>query len=265
MSDIYNLICGAVSGAVSRTFTAPLELKKLQMQNPFIPNTTIRSVIKKEGIHYLWKGNFTNCIRIAPQSAINFTVYNKLKQANLFKTKNINNYFSSTVSAFTATIVSYPLDNARARLALQTNKGYYKSLTDVFRKVPVINLYKGLDMTLIGFLPYNALSFTIYSYLRDNKYFNNYTYNNLIYGGFAGTGAVSITYPSDLIRRRLQLQDFDKNVPRYTGIIDCASKIIKSEGITGLYRGLIACYIKVFPTMGIQFACFDYLKSLNKY
>ena len=29
MSDIYNLICGAVSGAVSRTFTAPLELKKL--------------------------------------------------------------------------------------------------------------------------------------------------------------------------------------------------------------------------------------------
>ena len=94
-------------------------------------------------------------------------------------------------------------------------------------------------MTLIGFLPYNALSFTIYSYLRDNKYFNNYTYNNLIYGGFAGTGAVSITYPSDLIRRRLQLQDFDKNVPRYTGIIDCASKIIKSEGITGLYRGLL--------------------------
>ena len=27
MSDVYNLICGAVSGAVSRTFTAPLELK----------------------------------------------------------------------------------------------------------------------------------------------------------------------------------------------------------------------------------------------
>ena len=264
MSDIYNLICGAISGAVSRTFTAPLELKKLQMQNPFIPNTTIRSVIKKEGIHYLWKGNFTNCIRIAPQSAINFAVYNKLKQSNLFKTKNINNYFSSTVSAFVSTIVTYPLDNARARLALQTNKGYYKSLTDVFRKVPVRNLYKGLDMTLIGFLPYNALSFTIYSYLRDNKYFKNYTYNNLIYGGFAGTGAVSLTYPSDLIRRRLQLQDFDKNVPRYTGIIDCASKIIKTEGIIGLYRGLFACYIKVFPTMGIQFACFDYLKSLNK-
>lgn len=264
MSETYDLICGAIAGAASRTATAPLELKKLQLQNPFIPNTTIRSVIQKEGFIYLWKGNFTNCIRIAPQTAINFTVYNQSKKLNLFKNTNINNSFSGTVSAFVATIATYPLDNARARLALQTNNNYYTSLLDVFKKVPFKNLYKGLNMTLTGFLPYNALSFTIYSNLRDNNYFNDLPFKQLLYGGFAGVGAVSVTYPSDLIRRRLQLQGFDKTVPKYDGIIDCFKKIVKQEGVLGLYRGLLACYIKLFPTMGIQFATLEYLKSLKQ-
>ena len=41
---------------------------------------------------------------------------------------------------------------------------------------------------------------------------------NLFAGGFAGMSAVSYTYPTDLIRRRLQLQGFDKTVPKYNGI-----------------------------------------------
>ena len=261
MGDLYNLFCGAVAGAVSRTATAPLELKKLQMQNPFIPHSTLRDVVKREGIPYLWKGNLTNCIRIAPQTAINFTVYNQVKNMKLIDNTNVNNSFSGTVSAFVATIATYPLDNARARLALQTNNGHYNSLPDVFKKVPIKDLYKGLNMTLLGFLPYNALSFTIYSYLRDNKYFENNPFKQLLYGGLAGIGSVSITYPSDLTRRRLQLQGFDKTVPKYNGILDCFKKIVKHEGIPGLYRGLLACYIKIFPTMAIQFATLEYLKD----
>jgi len=264
MTEKYDLFCGAFAGIVSRTFTAPLELRKLQLQNHFIPNTTIRSVIQKEGIPHLWKGNFTNCIRIGPQSAINFTIFNKTKQLGIFDSPSVNNYFSGTAGAFVATIMTYPLDNARTRLALQTNKGHYSSLTDIFRKVPIKNLYKGLGMTLTGFLPYNALSFTFYGHLRDNKYFENVPFKYLLYGGIAGVSAVSITYPSDLVRRRLQLQGFDKSVPQYNGIFHCFKKIVRSEGITGLYRGLFACYIKLFPTMAINFATLEYLKNINK-
>ena len=152
MGEVYNLFCGAIAGAASRTFTAPLELKKLQLQNPFIPNTTIRSVIQKEGILYLWKGNFTNCIRIAPQTAINYTVFKETKKLKLFKSENKNNYFSATVSAFIATMVSYPLDNARGRLALQTNNNHYMEIntsdissnyTYTYKLVPGISEIKG--------------------------------------------------------------------------------------------------------------------------
>ena len=86
----------------------------------------------------------------------------------------------------------------------------------------------------------------------------------VIGGGMAGTTAVSITYPSDLIRRRLQLQNFDPTVPKYGGIIDCVRKIVKTEGILGLYRGLPATYIKLFPTIGIQFLAMERLNECLK-
>ena len=48
MSESYNLFCGAVAGAASRTFTAPLELKSYNCKIHFIPNTTIKALFKKK-------------------------------------------------------------------------------------------------------------------------------------------------------------------------------------------------------------------------
>ena len=53
-----DLLIGGLSGIISRTVTAPLELWKMQRQNFFIPNSTFRDVLQKEGFRYLWKGNY---------------------------------------------------------------------------------------------------------------------------------------------------------------------------------------------------------------
>ena len=81
-------------------------------------------------------------------------------------------------------------------------------------------------------------------------------------GGSAGITAITVTYPTDLIRKRLQMQSFSENVPRYDGIFDCVRKIVKTEGIIGLYRGLSISYIKTFPTLAIQFWCYETLKDI---
>ena len=41
-------------------------------------------------------------------------------------------------------------------------------------------------------------------------------------------------------------------------------KIVKIEGIPGLYRGLLANYAKTFPTFAIQFYTLDKMKNLLK-
>ena len=69
----------------------------------------------------------------------------------------------------------------------------------------------------------------------------------------ASIGALTISYPTDLIRRRLQLQNFDTNVPKYNGNIDAIKKIWKQERWIGFYRGLLPNYLKNFTQWSIHF------------
>lgn len=263
--EIKNMIIGGIAGMVSRTLTAPFELAKIQQQNSFMPNSTLKEVIKKEGITGLWKGNYSNCIRIFPQMAINYSIYQYVKPIVLsyFKNEALSNLISGGISGMIAMTVIYPMENARSRLSLQTNNNHYTGLLDVLKRTKSRELYNGLRMSLIGFTPYNALNFMFYNQYKN--YFNSIGYDNmyinLFSGGLSGISAVTFTYPTDLIRRRLQLQGFDELVPRYTGIIDCIKKIYTSQGIKGFYGGLLMCYVKIFPAIALQFWTIELLKN----
>jgi len=251
---LIDMLIGGLSGVISRTLTAPLELYKIQRQNAFIPNSTIRDVLKKEGLRYLWKGNATNCIRVFPQTAINYGVFEFSKKHVLYgiENKQIKNLLAGSLGGSVSITLTYPLETIRSRLTLQTCNSHYNGFLHACRSIPIRDMFKGLRMSILGFAPFTALSFSTYftyrEYLENNTNLNK-DLLKVIGGGMAGTTAVSITYPSDLIRRRLQLQNFDPTVPKYGGIIDCVRKIVKMEGIVGLYRGLPATYIKLFPTL----------------
>lgn len=263
-----DLVIGGISGIVSRTITAPLELWKLQRQNSFMPGATIRSVIYNEGFRYLWKGNGTNCVRVFPQTAINYHVYTLCDKTILIQMQDekARRFMSGAFGGAVSMTLTYPLETTRSRLSLQLNSSHYRGLIDALRTIPRNDLFRGLQMSIMGYAPFNAISFSTYFTYRD--YLNDIISVNsdvvkVIAGGMAGSTAIMVTYPSDLIRRRLQLQNFDKNVPTYTGILDCVRKVIAQEGVAGLYRGLTATCIKLFPTIGIQFLVMERLKSIN--
>ena len=259
---------GGISGIVARTATAPIELFKLQRQNHYLKNNTIRYVLEKEGIRYLWKGNFTNCIRVFPQYGINFTTFYNVKPfcKKITKNQNLVHFLSGGIAGVVSMSMIYPLETARTHLSLQTHNSKYSGLLNVLKTLKVHELFAGLRMSILGFGPWNAINFM--SYFKYKKVFEPYKENKNIYkllcGGFSGITALSITYPSDLIRKRLQMQSFSENVPEYKGIIDCARKIIRSDGLLGLYRGLWVGYIKCFPTLAVQFWTYDTLKELYK-
>lgn len=86
---------------------------------------------------------------------------------------------------------------------------------------------------------------------------------NFLLGGLAGTVSVSMTYPTDLLRRMMQLSGTEGH-PKYDNMIDAVRKITAKEGVVGLYKGYCACIMKVAPSMAILFWCNEFLKSYIK-
>ena len=266
-----DFLIGGSSAIISRTATAPLELLRLQIQNNYLKHNSLSQVIQKEGIRHLWKGNYTNCLRVFPQYAINFMLYEKFQKKfkSIAFNDNCLHLLSGGCSGVLAIMSIYPLETARSHLALQTNYSKYSGLSDVFRQLSLRELYAGSKLTCMGYGPWNAINFASYNYYKTT--FKSYEINSptifkLLCGGMAGITAISITYPTDLIRRRLQMQSFSPEVPRYSGILDSIQKILQSDGFFGFYRGLSISYIKTFPTLAIQFYTLETLKEkFSKY
>lgn len=53
---------------------------------------------------------------------------------------------------------------------------------------------------------------------------------NLFNGSIAGTVAFTLTYPTDVMRRRMQVQDLKNK--KYSGILNCAKVMYLEEGLS---------------------------------
>lgn len=258
MSMIESILVGGTAGVVSRTMTAPIDLYKLQLQNPYMPAKSLYDVARIEGVRHLWKGNLSNCIRVFPQQAITYFVYQSTQPMLPIQNNTIKTFVASFTGGSLATIITYPLETMRSRFGLQVKHSRYQGFLHAFRTTPIKHWYQGLGVCMTGFPVFNALSFTVFHKLPPI----DHETDRIIRGGIAGMTAVTVTYPTDLLRRRMQMQGFDSSVPRYTSTMDAIKQILWEQGIRGMYRGLGVCYLKLFPASGIQFYCYQWLHEL---
>ena len=117
---------------------------------------------------------------------------------------------------------------------------------------------------MIGIAPYASLKLTCYQTLKD-KYHKKYNsqqidvVTNLIMGAISGSIAITITYPTDLLRKRMQMQLTEGT--NYT-LSQMVMRIYQKTGITGLYSGLLATYVKVLPSTALAFALNEQFKII---
>ena len=67
-------------------------------------------------------------------------------------------------------------------------------------------------------------------------------------GGFAGAVSQVIVYPLEVIKTRLNLSP----ASMYSGVMDCFSKTISSEGVRALFRGCSTSVVGIIPYAGID-------------
>ena len=275
MSDIYlNFFYGGVAGIVSRTVTAPFERLKMLRQNypkKYCHSSiyqSFRVIHQSEGLWSLFNGNLVNSIRIFPQNAIQYGIFQYSKNKGLEYSNNKNLvYFLSGANAGIISYTSiYPLETIRSKLSVQNNGKQYRGIMDCFSKSVkqegFLSLYRGSLISAIGMVPFQGLNFLTYHYLDEHYNTEKNNLKSLLFGSWAGIVSVTFTYPFDTIKRRLQLSGEMGN-PQYRGIFHCSQYIVNNFGIRGLYRGLLPTYTKIFPANGLYFFIIENLKNLK--
>ncbi|CAE8637094.1 unnamed protein product [Polarella glacialis] len=86
-------------------------------------------------------------------------------------------------------------------------------------------------------------------------------------GGVSGAFAKTLTAPIERIKLVVQTQDANPKirsgeVPRYTGIVDCGSRILKEQGMKRFWDGNFTNCIRYFPTQAFNLAFKDTFKQM---
>ncbi|XP_017576526.1 mitochondrial glutamate carrier 1 [Pygocentrus nattereri] len=80
----------------------------------------------------------------------------------------------------------------------------------------------------------------------------------LINGGVAGLVGVTCVFPIDLAKTRLQNQ---QGARVYSGMLDCLTKTVRTEGYFGMYRGAAVNLTLVTPEKAIKLAANDIFRQ----
>ncbi|XP_046658533.1 mitochondrial coenzyme A transporter SLC25A42-like [Homalodisca vitripennis] len=271
-----SLLAGAMAGALAKTAIAPLDRTKINFQ---ISNTryTVRGAVsfiihsyRNEGFLSLWRGNSATMARIIPYAAIQFSAHEQWKRVLGVDHHNqpddpVRRYIAGAMAGVTSQSLTYPLDLARARMAV-TQKQQYSSLKEVF--VHMMHnegpkaYFRGYVPTVLGVIPYAGTSFFTYGTLKrwhkENKYPNSALFN-LVSGGISGMVAQTTSYPLDIVRRRMQTAAVTGSDHKYRSIIATIAVIYREEGIKGgFFKGLSMNWIKGPIAVGISFATYDF-------
>lgn len=238
-----HLAAGGFAGAVSRTCTAPLDRLKvfLQVSLPtrvhlkrnsqpnhypiFQVQSTkqrisdcLQYMLKEGGVQSLWRGNFINVLKIAPESAIKFAAYEQVKRLIRGNDKRQLSIYERFVAGACAGGVSqtaiYPLEVLKTRLALRKT-GQYSSILDaatkIYRREGLRSFYRGYIPNMLGIIPYAGIDLAVYETLKK-KYLSHHETEQPSFWLLLACGSASSTlgqvcsYPLALVRTRLQAQ-----------------------------------------------------------
>lgn len=273
---ITSLISGAVAGGVAKTCIAPLDRTKIHFQ---IHDTRfslkeaikfLRNTHKQYGFCALWRGNSATMVRIIPYSSLQYCSHEQFKRIlnvdtnegkRIYKARS---FLAGSLAGLFSSFCTYPLDLARARMAV-TNSDIIK-LSNTFKTLVTqdgyLALYRGCLPSMIGIIPYAGVTF--FSYETAKRLYFERTGNEqpnhlhrLAFGALAGALGQTASYPLDVIRRRMQTSATKLKMT------ETGRKILQDPNpVRSLFKGLSLNWVKGPISVGVSFTTFDLLNNL---
>ena len=140
----------------------------------------------------------------------------------------------------------------------------------ILRAEGVGALYKGIGAVMVGAAPAQALYFVGYEGMKELlQAVGGEGARKSAMGGFAaGFGAQlvgSVAWvPMDVVKERLQIEGQMKVEEAYGGSLNALRRIVRSEGVAGLYRAYFVHQLTWAPFNGLYFMIYERSKEIAK-
>ncbi len=146
----------------------------------------------------------------------------------------------------------------------------------------IVNFYRGFSTTMLGMIPYAGISFLTHDTMGDvfrssllrehatlpqpanapaDKAAPLRAWAELTAGGLSGAVSQTISYPLEVIRRRMQVGGAVGDGRRLR-IAETAGIIFKERGLSGFFVGLTIGYVKITPLAAVSFYTYERTKTL---
>lgn len=279
-------VAGLTAGVASTIIVHPLDIIKTRMQLDTSPNPLLNSsksvlndILRNEGptrIRALYRGLSPNLLGNASGWGLYFLWYKQGQDLMRLlrgypKDKAMTNvdYIAASAGAGAlSAVLTNPIWVIKTRMISTSSavEGAYTSmafgLKSIWRTEGYKGFFHGLVPALFG-VSHGALYFVAYENLKiwqrarakDDKLSNLDTaVASALSKVFAGT----ITYPSQVIRSRLQTYDPSAKIVKASpGVIRVTMDLWRNEGVLGFYKGLGPNLARVVPSTCVTFLVYE--------
>lgn len=242
----------------------PIDLIKVRQQTAAqtLNDSTIgmlRGIFAREGLSGLYRGVAAPLMAVTPAFAISFWSYEVAGRAirstaQIPDTQSLSTAQVAVAGAWSGVplaIIFGPTDRIKCLMQVD-NSGKYRNFFDCFRKTygdgGLRSVFRGTGSCALRDVPGNAAYFGAYEYVkRLSSHLEGReqasTFGTLMAGGCAGVANWIVAIPIDTLKSRLQTAPSGT----YRGLFDVFQTLVRTEGLSALFRGLSPALLRAFP------------------
>jgi solute carrier family 25 protein 16 len=150
--------------------------------------------------------------------------------------------------------------------------GVFGAVRHIYMNSGIKGLFRSHSATLARIFPYAAINFAAFERFKQSLHAEGCAWRKLIAGSMAGTVAVSVTYPFDIIRARIAYQLSHDPKLSSSSLLEQVIHRLSDEGkafsfnrLAGFYQGFFPTILGIIPYAGVSFFTFETTKQQIKH
>lgn len=260
---------GCVAGGIEAVVMWPMEYMKTQLQlgssvgSQKPPFTTVigglRWTVQNRGFFGLYRGLDVTLLGSIPKAGIRFGANDACKKVLRDKDGKLSSarqFLAGVGAGVTEAIFAVtPMETVKTKL-IETNSNLVTGVKAILKQDGIGGLYKGLSATILKQSTNQGFRFMAFNKYKDYMLAGRDKLSpieSLVGGMASGCFSTICNNPFDVVKTQMQ----GTQASQYANTFDCFKQILKSEGVTGFYRGVLPRMGRVVPGQGIIFMSYE--------